>query len=125
MRSIHPQFDVNLTTSRTMKVCGILQPTSRSSIYRFELKYNSSNLPKVRIISPTLTMNFKGSDIPHIYKNQNLCLYFPKYREFERADYLSDTIIPWTSLWLYYYEIWHITGEWLGGGMHPNKINSK
>jgi hypothetical protein len=33
--------------------------------------------------------------------------------------YIHESIVPWTSLWLYYYEIWHATGEWLGGGHDP------
>src|SRR5438034_3968094 len=27
---------------------------------------------------------------------------------------------PVACLWLYYYEVWHTTGEWLGGGLHPS-----
>ncbi|MGH8092034.1 MAG: hypothetical protein ACREIF_00990 [Chthoniobacterales bacterium] len=30
---------------------------------------------------------------------------------------LADTIVPWTSRWLYFYEIWLATGEWMGGGI--------
>lgn len=32
---------------------------------------------------------------------------------------IANTILPWTSLWLYYYEIWLGTGKWEGGGDHP------
>ena len=32
----------------------------------------------------------------------------------------AETIVPWACLWLYYYEVWHATGEWLGGGLHPS-----
>jgi len=32
---------------------------------------------------------------------------------------LADTILPWASLWFFYYEIWLATGEWVGGGEHP------
>lgn len=83
------------------------------------MKYNLLDNPKTIIISPKLTSNSKGEEIPHLYSRENLCLYHPKYREFKRTDFLSDTIIPWTSLWLYYYEIWRVTDEWLGGGEHP------
>lgn len=34
-------------------------------------------------------------------------------------DGIANTIIPWTIEWLYYYELWLATGEWLGGGDHP------
>jgi len=28
-------------------------------------------------------------------------------------------------LWLYYYEVWHLTDEWLGGGEHPTNLKPK
>ncbi len=34
---------------------------------------------------------------------------------------LADTILPWASLWLFYYEVWLATGEWVGGGEHPGE----
>jgi hypothetical protein len=33
---------------------------------------------------------------------------------------ISEYIVPWISLWLFFYETWLITGEWLGGGHEPN-----
>lgn len=30
--------------------------------------------------------------------------------------YISETTVPWLSLWLLHYEAWHAIGEWLGGG---------
>jgi hypothetical protein len=35
--------------------------------------------------------------------------------------FLADTVVPWTSEWLFFYEVWHATGLWLGGGTHPNR----
>jgi hypothetical protein len=32
---------------------------------------------------------------------------------------LAITVIPWASIWLYYFELWLITDEWAGAGMHP------
>jgi hypothetical protein len=33
---------------------------------------------------------------------------------------LADTILPWTSHWLFYYELWLITRHWMGTGHdHP------
>jgi len=34
---------------------------------------------------------------------------------------ISNNIMPWISEWLYYYEIWPVTGEWYGGGIHPGR----
>lgn len=120
MKIRHPHFYTNFTSHNGMKVIGALQPTSRSIEYTFVLKYNLSEKPKIKIISPELKKNEKGQDAEHLYEFGYLCLYQPKYREFTRTDLLTDTIIPWTSLWLYHYEVWHLTGSWLGGGEHPN-----
>lgn len=27
---------------------------------------------------------------------------------------IAETIVPWTALWLLYYELWLETDEWLG-----------
>lgn len=124
MRGRYPHFTVEFSSHYSMKVTGMLQPTSRSIHYRFILKYSMTDTPKIKIVSPKLQKNSKGEDAPHLYPSENLCLYHPNYSEFGRTDFLSNTIIPWTSLWLYYYEIWHITGEWLGGGEHPIKLKS-
>jgi hypothetical protein len=32
---------------------------------------------------------------------------------------IADTIIPWTSEWLFFYELWLASGEWHGGGHDP------
>jgi hypothetical protein len=123
MKSKYPQFETGFTSHSGLKVTGALQPTSRSAAYNFVLKYNLTESPKIKIVSPELKKNEKGEDAEHLYPNGYLCLYQPKYREFTRTDLLTDTIIPWTSLWLYHYEVWHLTGEWLGGGEHPKSIS--
>lgn len=126
MRIKYPQFETCFTFHSGLKVTGALQPTSRSAAYNFVLKYNLTDSPKIKIVSPELKRNEKGEEAEHLYPNGYLCLYQPKYREFTRTDLLTDTIIPWASLWLYHYEVWHLTGEWLGGGEHPkSKTKSK
>lgn len=126
MRIKYPQFETCFTSHSGLKVTGALQPTSRSAAYNFVLKYNLNDSPKIKIVSPELKKNEKGEEAEHLYPNGYLCLYQPKYREFTRTDLLTDTIIPWASLWLYHYEVWHLTGEWLGGGEHPkSKTKSK
>jgi len=119
MRCKYPHFTTDFTSHSSMKVTGVLQPSSRSDAYEFVLKYNLTDPPKIKIVSPELKKNEKGEEAEHLYPNGYLCLYQPKYREFTRTNLLTDTIIPWTSLWLYHYEVWHLTDEWLGGGEHP------
>jgi hypothetical protein len=121
MASIKRNY-INFTTSverNSLWIKGELQPTSRSDVYTIEIIYHFRKRPIVNILNPVLVKNFKGEDIPHVYPGDKLCLYQPKYNEFNFSDFLSSTIVPWTSLWLFHYEAWHITGDWLGGGEHP------
>jgi hypothetical protein len=112
----------SVTFGRNMlKAKGILQPTSRSNQYKVEVTYHLNTPPVVKVLNPVLKHSSKGEPIPHIYPGNKLCLYRPKYREFKSSDLLADTILPWASLWLYYYEIWHATGKWMGGGEHPGQ----
>lgn len=122
MKKKHPHFTTSLTSHSSMKVSGTMQPTARSEVYHFVLTYTLADNPKVKIVSPVLEKNEKGEEIPHLYPGGHLCLYHPRYGEFSRTYLLCETIIPWTSLWLYHYEIWHVTGDWLGGGEHPVKL---
>jgi len=123
LRSRLPNFKVN-SSSESLKAIGGLEPTPRSEKYIIELKYQLKKPPQIFILTPQLIKNFNDDEIPHLYPGDKLCLYQPKYREFNYTDLISETIIPWTSLWLYYYEIWHTTGDWMGGGEHPKKTDS-
>ena len=62
-------------------------------------------------------------DIDVENKMVRICLY--RYSEFSSSKLLVNTIIPWTIEWLYYYELWLATEEWLGGGEHPKIGKSK
>ena len=79
---------------------------------------------KVKIAQCYIYNNIKyvvdGKLVPHVYRDHSLCLFYPRYQEWDYKASWAETIIPWTSLWLYYYEIWLQTGEWLGGGIHGN-----
>ncbi len=94
---------------------GTLQPSPLSEVYTVEIRYRFGESPHVVIISPPLRKRGK-EPIPHLYANASLCLYTSG--QWSGRDFIALTIVPWTVLWLYYYEAWHATGEWLGGGMH-------
>ncbi len=120
IKALYPQFKIYWSSCQ-LKIVGEVQPTPRSCKYQFILKYKLGMPPIVNITEPSLSKNEKEEDIPHLYPNGSLCLYRPLKREFQYFSLIANTIIPWISLWLYYYEIWHITGKWLGGGEHPDK----
>lgn len=118
IKRTHGTFNISYD-HQSLVAKGDLQPTARSCSYSVRIQYTLNKQPQIDVLEPKLVKNFNGDDIPHTYTGNKLCLHRPKYREFKFSDYLSNTIIPWISLWLYYYEMWHVTGDWLGGGEHP------
>lgn len=107
---------------------GEIQPTPISRTYTVIVKFCMWETPQIWIMGDSLK-NLDSPDFPHKYdidtekKMVRVCLY--RYREFNTYKFLSQTIIPWTIEWLYFYEIWLATGEWCGGGEHPNSNGSK
>ena len=98
---------------------GRLQPTAASERYLTRIIYLRQRLsPSVFIVSPGLTGR-NCEPIPHRYSDGNLCLWQPAYREWRPTYWIVDTVLGWASLWLFFYELWHASGEWLGGGEHP------
>lgn len=82
-----------------------------------------SHFPQMFVMTPDLR-KLAGSDpIPHTYRHQGpgvlLCLWLPKRREWVPQLKLSETFIPWTGEWLWYFEDWLKTRDWAGGGIHP------
>lgn len=118
IKSKYPEF-VSTLSKGNLTIKGQIRPTARSKVYTFKLRYRIGKSPDVNIITPPLEKNFNGEDIPHTYPMEKLCLYYPGYKEFTSSMLISDTVIPWISLWLYHYENWHLTGDWMGGGIHP------
>jgi hypothetical protein len=124
LKAKYPQFRVH-TNASSLVVSGSLRPTARSLSYDFRVEYRLDHLPFTTIKEGQLIKNEKGENIPHMYDQESLCLFRSKYRQFTTNDLIADTIIPWTSLWLYHYENWHITGQWEGGGEHPFPRNKR
>ena len=97
-----------------------MQPSAMSEEYQIKVVYKLGDTPQVSILFPQLRGRSDHPTIPHVYSGNHPCLYLPRADEWNPGKSIAETIIPWASLWLYYYEVWHATGEWLGGGMHPN-----
>lgn len=119
MEETYPEFKCKWSLNRI--ICtGTLKPTELSREYTIEISYSLESPPIVKVINPEL-ITIKNKRIPHTYMDGSLCLFYSKNKEWTRQDLISETIIPWTSLWLYYYEIWLATEEWLGNGIDPGK----
>lgn len=97
------------------------RPTSLSREYEIEIDYKRGCVPDVRVLQPDLTDLAGDRDIPHVYHDPlRLCLYLPRKRQWHAGLRLDQTIVPWTILWLYYFEEWLASGDWKGGGEHPD-----
>lgn len=105
---------------------GKIQPSLLSQCYTIKICYQLYKSPQVNVLEPQLTER-QGESIPHTYPGNRLCLYHPNKPEWNSQQYIAETIVPWASLWLFYYEIWQATGKWLGKGEHPilKKKNKK
>ncbi|MBE5869551.1 MAG: hypothetical protein E7293_11465 [Lachnospiraceae bacterium] len=102
---------------------GKIRPTAFSYEYTVFLLYQAGKSPKVWVMGDELErlddVNFPHKfDVDAENKMVRICLY--RYSEFNSSKLLANTIIPWTVEWLYFYELWLATGEWLGGGEHPS-----
>ena len=105
---------------------GSLRPSGMSQEYQIRVEYKVDDPPpRVWVVSPPLIGRSENEPIPHVYPGPRPCLFLPLSDEWAPDRFIADTIIPWTSLWLYYYEVWHATGEWVGGGVHPKPREAK
>ncbi len=88
---------------------GRLAPTDESAPYEISVAYRLGGIPKVRVLKPAIQ-----PEAPHRYGDGSLCLYWPVEWDWQGDRLIAETIVPWTSHWLYLYELWQVTGVWLG-----------
>jgi hypothetical protein len=92
-------------------VCrGRLQPTERSPQYKVEVAYRYGDNPKIWVVDPEIPYE----KAIHMYADGSLCLYDWREQPWKESYHLYDTILPWTAEWLLYYEIYRMTGKWIG-----------
>lgn len=103
---------------------GKIKPTPVSKEYTVLITYELYKRPDIWVIGDELE-KLDETGFPHIFdidgekKWVKICVHMP--REFDSYRVLAKTIIPWVVEWLYFYEIWIATGEWLGGGHDPDE----
>jgi hypothetical protein len=110
VRATFPQFKWKVTRAGGVDWSGTLQPSLESPCYSLRLLHEPNRVPRVWIVAPKIRF-----DAPHRYaEDRSLCLFWPKEWRWTPLESLADTIIPWAAFWLYYYELWCTTSEWLG-----------
>ena len=101
------------------------QPSPISRIYQVRLECDAKGNPDVFVDAPDIRMLARGRRIPHLYSQEQcqLCLFLPGSGQWNPRKLLANTIVPWASLWLFYYEEWLWSDEWKGGGEHPHNAD--
>lgn len=96
-------------------------PLSRDYDIRVEFRQNGRTA--VFVDGPDLHALAEGRNIPHLYSERppKLCLYLPGTSEWRPWMRLDQTVVPWTALWLFYFEEWLGSDDWKGGGVHPER----
>jgi hypothetical protein len=89
---------------------GRIQPTATSTTYRIEVCYEPWSAPEVRILEPDI----KSESKLHFCKDGTLCLYDWREQPWQKRWKLAETVIPWAAEWLLFYEIYLLTGKWVG-----------
>lgn len=122
MRRIHPAFASSFRRNRL--VCeGSVRPWDIGDLYAVRVEYDlNGRRPSVRVLSPALQRRDPNQPIPHMFSDGTLCLHLPE--EWNANMTIAEKIVPWISIWLYYYEIWLFTGNWKGGGHEPHRRKS-
>lgn len=119
-----PGARVRLDRGRELQYRFAISPSAFGRIYDCLLRMRpDSREPEVLVLRPDLPCLAGKNPIPHIYDHDGqgtkLCLWWPKQREWMPRLKLTETCVPWTAEWLWYFEDWLATGEWAGGGQHP------
>lgn len=88
---------------------GKLQPELCNE-YEFQIKFRNDFAPQVFILSPEI----EAKPEIHMYDNGSLCLFYPKEQPWKNSNLIAEYIIPWIVEWIYYYEIYLLSGKWEG-----------
>jgi hypothetical protein len=131
MKASWPGF-VRVPRATGLEWIGRLQPKSQEYVVRVIWDATWYDRPYVMLLQPQLQPR-PGCDwaaIPHLLFCDNapecsaLCLFDPDGAEWTQAELIAETTIPWVSEWLVYYELWHLTGEWLAPGVGAESVQA-
>ena len=135
MKALYPDFRCVLDAGWLAVWEGPLQPISQT--YRVRIRYFARRqfenwmicdpYVTVTVIEPPVGPDPRGTGEPppHVFRLGHppefpaLCLYDSRADEWSPEQLIAETIVPWTIHWLYWFEVWLLTGEWRGGGRHP------
>lgn len=122
MQKLWPDFAGRRLPDGMLIWRGRLKP--KAKIYRVVLlwKPGEMELPYVFLVDPVLQPRDGTTfeDIPHLIFSEEkpemsgLCLFDPEGNEWTDGHLIAETTMHWAAEWLLYYELWHLSGQWLG-----------
>lgn len=123
LKALQPRSKLNIDHGgNRLQWYGYLRPTPLSDKYQIRITVEKPKgmVPAVEVISPKLR-SLNDEIIPHMYDQDSfeLCLWHPQKGEWKSSMWIADSVLPWTAEWLFFYEVWLCTGDWMGGGEHP------
>lgn len=113
MKVVFPDFVSRIARDGSVTWFGSFQPNPSSATYRLKVNYGLYGSPRVWVLSPEL-----DADAPHRWPEGDLCLYWPREWTWSDRESIAQTIMGWAAIWLEYYEIWKVLGEWHGPSSH-------
>jgi hypothetical protein len=120
LRKNRDTLSLSIGRSSILNWRGRVTPAEYTETYIVDVEYRTDTRfaprPRVFVRDPLLKLR-DGRGCPHRHGEQEPCLYFHHGTEWDPTMLIAHTIVPWTSRWLYFYEIWLATGEWMGGGI--------
>lgn len=116
-----PDFSGTKRPDGTLIWVGPLRPKAQFYEVSIIWKPRAMPLPYVMVNDPALQPRPGGTfaEVPHLifFKEKpeysGLCLFDPDGAEWSPSNLIATTTVRWTAEWLAYYELWHLTGEWL------------
>lgn len=108
MRESFPQF-THASQGGGLVWRGTLRPTTESPVYSIVISHPFGHTPEVWVVKPSIHRR-----APHRYGDGSLCLFWPREWRWSAGACMAETLVPWTAFWLYFYEIWLVTDDWLG-----------
>ena len=105
----HYQFLNCRITSKGLICEGVISDELLFKDYEVYINFDLPKLPKVFITNPKIEFD---PNI-HMYRDHSLCLYYYKDLSYSVNNLMYDTIVPWTSEWLIFYELYKLKDKWL------------
>lgn len=122
MQKLWPDFKGQRLESGVLLWQGPLKP--KAKVYDIAVLWKPGDMerPYVFLLDPALQPRDGATfeDVPHLIFNEEtpersgFCLFDPDGNEWTDGNLIAETTIYWASEWLAYYELWHLTGKWLG-----------